>query len=358
MPNAAATVARKGQRPDISGLLAGLGLALTVLLAAQAAIAQQTMRVVVVDPEGSLGTALEGALTPWEIEVHVVAEASPGATMPGSEERGRALARRHGADASVWISESSDGFAVWIYDARQDRVVARSVPSGPPFDEITAAEVALTVKALLRQGPVRAAPEPPREEPPAAGAPTSAPEEPEPRTTVREWSLMTSVGARFGATSPDRAEARFALWLSFWPDVLGEHLGFAIVAESGPGLGFTTPDLSAHWTETALVFALCGRLPLGAGFDVGLTAGAGAHLTTLDGSLTRSGQGAGALRVNPLLVADLTFGLRLDDRIRLELRGGSSFPLRMQTYLVGEAVGLVVEPAHGRLLVSAEIALF
>lgn len=64
-----------------------------------------------------------------------------------------------------------------------------------------------------------------------------------------------------------------------------------------------------------------------------------------------------SLLINPLLSADLTVGLRLDARLRLELRGGSAFPMRMQTYLVGEAVGLVVEPVHARIFLSIEVAL-
>lgn len=355
VPDPVATVARNGQH---AGILAFVALASMGALVPIEAQAQEPMRVVVVDPEGSLGAALDTALTPWGISVQVVAGESPGATMPGSEERGRALAQLHVAHASVWISESADGFAVWIYDARQDRIIARELPSGPPFDELTAAEVALTVKSLLRQGPVRPASDDGRSDaaprPPATPEPT---EEVGERPVVREWSLMTAIGARLAATSPDRAEARFALGLSFWPEALGEHLGFALVASLGPGFGITTPDLSAHWTETAVMFALRGRLPLAEELDIGLALGAGANLTTLDGTLTRTGRGASVLRVNPLLSADLTVGLRLDARLRLELRGGSAFPMRMQTYLVGEAVGLVVEPVHARIFLSIEVAL-
>lgn len=335
---------------------------MTCLDAARVAAQQSPLRVVLVEPDEHLRHAVEAALEPWGMSVLPVASGSPGATMPSSAERGRALARTHDAEAVVWISRSEDGHAVWVYDGRQDRVIARPLPDGPPFDRPTAAEVALIVKTLLRQGPVaRPLLRPASRDGIEDASPGPSEAAPGVRATARrarEWTLMTSVGARFAATAPDRAETRFVLWLTIWPVVLDGHLGVGLSLASGPGLAVGTPELSAHWTETALMLTLRSRLHLGDAVDLGATLGAGAHLTTLDGTLSRSGQAASVLRSNPLLAIDLVLGLRLDERLRVEARAGSSFPLRTQTYLVGEATGFELMPANVRALLSAEIAIF
>ena len=320
--------------------------------------AQTVHRMVLVDPDRSLRGAMRVALRPWGIEVLAVESASPGATMPSSARLGRALAERHRADAAVWISESDGGVAVWIYDARDGGVVARPLDVGPPFDAVTASEVALIVKTLLRQAPLippSASSEPSEEvpaSPPSAIAAPEAPTDPRPRP----WVLRVSVGPRFAATAPDRAEARFAVGLGFWPELLERYLGFALVVTSGPGLATRNAALSAHWTDTAVLLRINGRLAIGP-FDVGVGGGLGVQITTLDGTLLPSSQRTDALRFNPAAALDATLGLRLDDRVRIELAAGSSFSLSPQTYLVLDAVGLIVQPAALRVMAGLEVGL-
>lgn len=309
--------------------------------------ARAQIRAVLVDPDGSLEAAMHDALDPWGIALERVEATSPGASMPGSAERGRALAEAHAAEVAIWISEAPDGFAVWVYDARGDRVVARALPQGPPFDALAAAEIALVVKTLVRQGPV--AP-PPVSREPAGPAPPPAP----PRA---EWALALGGGARFLATAPDRAEARLGLAVSFFPSSWSGRLGFALEVDAGPGLDVATASLAAHWTEASARLALRARLPVLGWLELGMAAGAGAQLLALDGQLLPSGAPAGDVRLAPIVTGDLLAGARLTETLRLVLQVGVGASLHPPTYRVGERTGLAVEPAHLRTLLSLEIGL-
>src|SRR5687768_10865434 len=68
-----------------------------------------------VDPDPQLESAVRGTLQAWRTPVVVERIAGPGSTMPGSADRARLLARRRGAAAVVWISQSEEGFALWMY---------------------------------------------------------------------------------------------------------------------------------------------------------------------------------------------------------------------------------------------------
>lgn len=336
-------------------------------------------RVVVVDRDGSLHEALRDALGPWRLEVVPAEVESPGATMPGAADRGVHLADAHDALAAVWISESDSGFAAWVYDARQDRVVARSLSAGPPFDEATAAEVALTVKTLLRHGPVglpamsdtegteAVAPAEapgrvvavPTERRPTTRASTSSEQEvsAQPPSSSRQWSLTAAIGARLWATTVERIEGRFAIGATLWPSSLDRRLGVALTVSSGPGLNVSTPGVAAHFTETALTLALRARMPLGRGFEGGAAAGAGAQLTSFFGTPVGLEQRRTVWRVNPLAWVAAEVAVGLGSRIRAQARAGSSFPLRRQRYLVGETVAMRLERAHLQVMVGTEIDL-
>jgi hypothetical protein len=286
-------------------------------------------RLVLVDPDRELEAALRIALNPWRTAILTENLAEPGNTMPGSADRARALAARREAEAVVWISRSTDGFALWMYDARQDRVVARRLSSGPPFDETTAASVALMVKTLLRHSEV----------PPVAERVQTSPEEP--------WLLVGVLGGiRFSTSSDAGAEPRLGLRLSAWPRALDGKAAIGLEATSGPGFSVDEPQFSGRWTETAFLLTLHGRLPLAERLGLGVVLGAGGEVTTIDGVLVESAQRTRATRINAIASGHAEVGFQLAPVLRLGLRAGLVHSFRTQTYRVqGEPVLDVSTPA-------------
>ena len=121
---------------------------LAMLMTALAGAANGT--VLLLEPDPEFERAIRSVLEPWDTAVVVQKLGGPGNTMPASAERARAIATQSNAEAVVWVSQSNEGTALWMYDVRSDRVVARELSSRPPFDQGTAASVALMVKTLLR----------------------------------------------------------------------------------------------------------------------------------------------------------------------------------------------------------------
>src|SRR5688572_8490477 len=80
-------------------------------------------RLLLVDPDPELAAALEASLRAWSTIIVIEHATGPGNTMPASAEEARQRASRHRAHAVVWISTAEDGVALWIYDARTDRVL-------------------------------------------------------------------------------------------------------------------------------------------------------------------------------------------------------------------------------------------
>ena len=331
--------------------------------------AQPQATVVLATPDEALQHALSSALQPWDIGVTTVEEPAPGASMPGAAERGRWLSTRHHALAAVWISESEAGFALWIYDGARGQVVATPLASGPPFDDVMAAEVALTVKAMLRRGPVLGSRGPDRgsSEVVSRPLPQDAPTEPSvheeppdeaaahgPASDV--WAVTVGGGARGLATAPQQVEPRFFVAASWWPAALEEVLGVAVAAFSGPGVEVQSGGLRGHWTDTSLVLGLQVRGSVGP-LDLGLVGWAGAHLTTLEGALPAIEQRVSRLDAGPLLGLDGEIGVRLDPRLRLGLLLGGTFPLMPTTYWVGRDVAMEVSPVNLRALLALELSL-
>jgi hypothetical protein len=329
-------------------------------------------RIVLIDPGAELESAARAALEPWALEIAVVSAPSPGATAPGTHESARALALAYGAGAVVWVSEHEQGYAVWVYDLETNQVVARPLAGPPPFDGPAAAAAALSVKTLLRHSAtaplgerygagdagaqdaaVVPAPAPAATElkvPAELGASSSAPraapatlaeadaDAGEPEASGRDALMTTRLeleaasGARFGLTGSGTTEARFGAAVALWP--AASALGFWLRAALGPAVEIDEPGFDGALFDASAVagarlrFAPLHRLRLSAG------AGAGAHVTSLDGALVDDAQAVDVQRVVPALDLDLAGDWLVVGAFRVGLRGGASWLLRPQRYLV------------------------
>ncbi|MFT5354745.1 MAG: hypothetical protein ACI9KE_001953 [Polyangiales bacterium] len=328
-------------------------------------------RVVVVAPSDVLTHALSQSLSAWNIQIEGVPDDNPGPTMPSSSAEGRRIAEHYDALAVVWVSESDDGFALWVFDGRTNRVVARPLPSGPPFDEPMAAQVALIVKTLLRSIP-ELAPDAPnhrhnadRQEPPTVVAPAheeslveSSPVEVNtPHDTVLlGWDVLVAGGVRGYATSPNSPDARFLLGVTLWPGGQQRALGLSILVESGPGIRSAHTALDARWTDSSLMFGVRGRLHLGAHFDLGATLGLGVRFTTLRGETSARSQVA-QLHINPTSRVDLELGMMLIPWLRIELRAGTTIGWSVQRYFTGDDLALEVVRFGAHALLGLEFQI-
>jgi hypothetical protein len=311
------------------------------LVAVPLAHAQDATRVVLLGDDGSLGPALEATLAPWHVSLVVLDAATPGDSMPSSSSRGRALAETNDAAAIVWISRDESGAtALWIYDRAADRVLARPLPASAPFDEATAAAVALSVKTLLRHS--GAAPVTERVlDPPIAS----------------EVRLEIGAGISAFATSSDDPEARVVLAGSFWPRVLGSALGIGVSARSGSGTSVSSDRVTGRLWTAALLLRVEGRYPVDRWLDLGLGLELGASLAFFDGVLHPGSVSAQSTDVDPSGYAWGQIGIRPISALRIFARVGAFGVARTRSYVVRGQSVLDTQPIALAIELGLELPL-
>jgi hypothetical protein len=302
-----------------------LALTLPSLALAQAA---ETRRLVLVSVDAELSGAVSTSLAPWGVELVSIDGDAP-ASMPLAADRGRDIAAREHADAVVWISISDAGPALWVYDADADRSLSRGLTSAPPYDEPTAAAVALTLKTLLRHSLVAPVAE-------RAVVPEPA------RAAPRFVHLEIGGGVGAFATSPSDVEPRASLAASLWPGELEGIVGFSLSARSGPGISIRAEDATGRWTSTLLALGVRLRGELGL-FDLGVGLEAGAAITTLDAQLALA-QPAHVLRLDFGRAGWGEVGIRPDAGLRIAIRAGATVSLPFERYVQRGALVLDVSP--------------
>jgi hypothetical protein len=200
-----------------------------------------------------------------------------------------------------------------MYDARSDRVVARKLPSPPPFDEGTAASVALMVKTLLRLSDVP---------PPGERLGSSS----------HRWlSLGLATGARLYPTEQHVIEPRFGVFATVWPSAFYDRLGAGFELTSGPGVSVDDDRFQGRWTETSLLARVQGRLEVRP-LDFAALASLGIAVAHLGGTVRSTAEDVSVFRVNPVATLHGEAGYWLSPAVRLGLRLGAHRPLRTQTY--------------------------
>src|SRR6202142_4239992 len=278
-------------------------------------------RVALVHPDAHLMRSVVIALSAWDIEVVRIEGPLPGASLPEAERNAASLARQARANAVTWLSDSNPGSVLWIYDVETDHVGSRVLDDSPPFDEPTAAAVALSIKALLRSSSVAPAPER------FGAAPGFAP-----RPSLL-W-LEADTGGRLWPTAI--AEPRGSLGAALWPRGLDERIGVALGASDGLGAPVTTAaptHLGAPFHDVAVSSSLRTRLHVGEHFVFEPAVGGSVHFTWLEGTAGDDAQAVVASRLCGSIDAALSFYVDVGP-IAVGARASMEYLPRYPRYLV------------------------
>jgi hypothetical protein len=148
-------------------------LALVAALAADAAATPAAQTLVLVDPPPALVDAVTTGLSPWQIEIVVVARTADGSA--------QLAAQQHAGFVATLIDDRIDLFDV-TSNQHQERPVAS------PLDDVAAAAIALTIKTWMRLGPAPTSTDIPHR------APADPPLDPGPRPagSGRPWRFAAS----------------------------------------------------------------------------------------------------------------------------------------------------------------------
>ncbi len=349
-----------------AGACAALCLALVGPLSSRPARADTEQRVLLVAPPPRLEPAVRTALSPWPIRIVVTADAAtatdtsapvdrvraggaaPGATMPGSAERARALAAEHRAGAVVWLSDDGEGGrALWIYDSASDRTTARRLTRPPPFDDPSAAAVALTIKTLLRHSSVVPALE-------RFGAEAARAETAGRAARLRADSMA---GLRIRRTGAGDVEPRLGAGIRAAPGRLADFGAIAASLEVGPGVSVDDADFTGQFSDLQVSAAFLVRLPLGRRLHVWPRLGGSLHVTEIDGAIAGRPGRVRAGRVNPAVDAGASLELALRPWLSASIAAAASYGLRRQIYLVGGESVLTVPRVEVEIGVALSVSL-
>jgi hypothetical protein len=337
-----------------------LPLAMAAALVASPAQARDA-RVVVIDVDPRIASALVVALSPWSLTVMREPGPSPPSDLDSASARAKAIASEQHAGAVVWMAPPrppDDRATLWVYDAQTLQLAVRPITVPEPFDDAGAAAVALSVKTVLRASPL-ATPEPAPEEPPeraevSAPAPIAAPAVPAPHAA---WRVETIVGVRAPTGASAAVQPRAALGASVWPAALRGHGGVGLAIEAGPDVSVGTPAFQGELREASLDATARVRARAGRWFALEVQGGAGLLLASLDGQILPTGVHVRALRLDPSLdlggIVDVTPSARVSVGV---LVGGSAL-LRFQRYEL-DGARLVTGPTVtglGGLRLSVEV---
>lgn len=294
--------------------------------------------VVLVGADAALHRAVENALVSWDLHVARVDDVPPSAAMPLAGREARLLARRYEATGVVWLVDSGEGHALFVYDAESDQVVTRALVRGPPFDPPSAAAAALSVKTLLRSSMVA----PPSER---LGAEARTPPEVEARTSER---TDADLGARERPASPARinvelsgaarliantTDSRIGAGVSvfFGPR---SRWGVGLAARGGLGVDVSAPRFQGTFRETSLSPSLRLQAPLSALVRVEPRMGMTLHGTSIEGVVADPPRVARESRIDGSVDVGGVIDFELARGVRVGLELEASYLLRYQRYLV------------------------
>lgn len=365
-----------------------LALAFSIVLAslpcARRVGAAET-RVALVDPAPNVLDAVSVALSAWGLRVISISSTHLPADLAAATAMARDLAREHDAGAVAWLaSPQGASTSLWLYDAQTEQMMVRPLSQAPPFDDASAAALALTVKTLLRSTTVAppqerlaqpaattapsgatTPPSTPIPAPPAAsasGAPppastsVAAPPAGVPATPSHAWRAEAVALARLPTGTSASAAPRASLGVGWWPRWWREHLGFGLEARAGTSLDVTGARFAGSFSDTSVALTARGAVAIRP-LWLEVAAGPSLEITSLTGAEIATGRTSSILRADPAF--DLAFvpQLALGDRLRLGLYFGLDAFLRTQRYLLGSDLVLRVPPVSLDLGGRASLAL-
>ncbi len=258
--------------------------------------------VVLLNLSPSLEEAIEDALLPWDFQTQSVSQALPLKDEKfGVEERARQIGRDHNSRAVIWIAESEEGLALWLYDAQTELLTVRPLVSQPPFDAARAASLALTVKTLLLGRTTNHTGIASREnvDIPKSGLRTEGTSD----VTVyrRKWALESQLTARHSAADDDSYQTRIALGVVYRLPALT----MAVFVEFGSGQTVNVRQFRGDFSGLAVRGQLGYPLAIGH-WQMEPELSLIAHATTLEGRF--AAMAIQESRINPSI--DLGFRMR------------------------------------------------
>ena len=307
--------------------------ATAIFLFALTARAQPT-RIAAIDVDPELQRAIVGALTPWNVEIVPQAAPAPPFDVSGAMSAAERIASASGARAVVWVVLPSDEahWSLWIYDADAHQITVRALPAPPPYDEVSAAALALTVKTVLRNvvtGPKR------HIEPASPRAPVFH----------HRFRLQAIGSIRFPTNAASAVEPRWGLAASWWPPWFRQRVGLAFDVSNGGGAALSHPLFSGQFRDSTIRFTVAGDLPLARWVSLTSGLGAGIHFSSIEGVMPGTGLYGHATRTAPAL--ELVVALNV--RVAGLLVGpcvGASFLGHYQRYSALDQPVLDVPPVH------------
>lgn len=292
-----------------------------------AADAQAKDRVLLLNFSPSLERAIEQALEPWDIQAEGVS-AAMGDSTDLMHKRAIALSLQYEAMAIVWISDNDSVATLGIYNSQDEQVVVRELAERPPYDEVAAASVALSIKTVLldNRGAVETKT---RTTQPSDKVTTGpGPEVLEKTTTPKtdNWLFVTQIMARHSVADDDSLQSRLVLgagrqWSS---------LSFSLLVALGPGRDVKDLSFKGSYRDLAVRLELGYPMSLSEWVVEPLVSGT-AHRSQLQGK-------RGAIRVdeqrfNPSLDLGLRVGRRFSS-MEIGVSAIGSGYSRSQRYLV------------------------
>jgi hypothetical protein len=251
------------------------------------------------------------ALEPWRIEVIAL----PGNLAGLSSQRARAVAEEQRAGAVIWVKASQEGHVLELYDAHSGQVMSRALPSGPPFSEPVAASLALSIKTMLRNGPLA----------PAHGRGPGA------------WARPDLViDSRVGLRTPEALgpELRFGVALVWRPRFKGSSYGLAAKVDTGLGVSLDVNNFVGSVTEIAFGMEALRRIVLTRRIEVDGLLGGSLRRTYVRGLIGEARREGEILRWNGSADAGLVLRARLLSALYVDAQVIGSYLPRRQDYVL------------------------
>jgi hypothetical protein len=300
--------------------------------------AAEAERVVLAGMPENLADATDTVLVPWQIEMLRVTE-SPAADPDQARRDAEALATRTRAGAVLWLAAPPESPTLWMYDASSRQVLSRPLPSAPPYDDPTAASVALSIKTLLRHSSVappaeRVTPKavspqgPPQGPPPVPPVPRPAP--PRPFTIDARAALrLAQVDTAWGY------EPRLGVGVTWWPAFVPGRPGLGLAVDLGPGQPVARGGFRGRFHDLATTLALRSdiALPLwGERVSLVPMLGVGVHVTRVAGEQQPQSAQVRVSRLVPSIAAGVDAYARIGRIVRIGVTLQGALMTRTQDY--------------------------